>query len=356
MINKYLHLPEVKKVLPFIVDLAIPLTLVVILVILISATLKLFTNFKRAGLLNKANIILILFWFAVLLAIGGWSTTTSYCSACHVMRAEGMIWKGSSHAQAACYDCHSDKGALGLTYRKLAEFRMIYVTATGKYANPVRSSVPDSRCLSCHKDILKKTAVSKGIKIRHSDFAVKTWRCYECHITTAHGAAVPVTNPPVMTRCVTCHDGGRASAECETCHTDKDIKSKVKNWEPWKRSHGPDWQKGHGIGDSSICKVCHKPSFCSNCHVQMPHSGVFKERHGIEAKADGKQCLNCHTSSSCNSCHKSELPHPQAFKKEHPALVKKEGKKNCSACHTDRSCNDCHAMHFYHPDNKTSLK
>lgn len=354
MINKYLHLPQLNKVLPLILDLAIPITLVVLVVILISAILKLTGNIKRAGFLNKANLILIVFWFCILLLIGSWSTTASFCTSCHGVQAKGVLSLDYSHNKISCNECHRDKGALGKAFGKLSDARMILATGTGKYSKPIRSNVPDYRCLNCHSDILKKTITSKNIKVRHSDFT-NTWRCSECHSSSAHGADISGSNVSVMNKCITCHDDNKAASDCKTCHADSGIKAKVAEWEPWKKTHTPGSEKGHGMADQKFCKACHKASDCSNCHTQMPHSSNFRERHGVEAKKQDNDCLKCHSRNNCTNCHQTELPHPPAFKKDHPVFVKTKGSESCKSCHTDRSCNDCHALHLYHPDNKTRL-
>lgn len=347
MISK--NLPIIKKSLPILIDIIIPFAIVFFAALLILSVYRLIRNLMNSGYSSKANLVLIALWLGFLFFLTGWSSTSSSCASCHVMRSEGEIWRSSLHKGVDCYLCHRDSGLIAKVYRKVTEFRMLTVTATGNYLKPVRSHVPDRRCIKCHSDVLEELKISGGIKVRHSDFAVKSWKCTECHIQVAHGAAVPLQNPPIMTRCVTCHNGKKASAKCSKCHVDEDIKKKVYKWDPWQRAHGQNWEKGHGIVDSTVCVVCHKPSYCAKCHIQMPHPENFKELHGKETLKPSADCLQCHSQSACNSCHKVELPHPASFRKNHSAELKKTGLSECRRCHTENSCYQCHSNHELHP-------
>lgn len=338
------------KLLPAIVNIALLLGIIIAFVFLLKAVISLIKAIYLKGYLNRANIIVIAIFFIILSSIGVWTSTSGSCNSCHVMRSEGLIWKQSSHREVACVKCHRDPGAVSTLISKIRDFRMVVVTATSRYSKPIRSFVPDTRCIGCHRDILKKTIVSKNIKTRHKDFVGKVWKCVDCHIATAHGAAVPLQNPPIMTRCITCHDNKKASAKCSVCHTD-DIQASVKfkKWDPWQRAHGDSWQKLHGITDRTVCVICHKASFCSKCHIQMPHPSRFTELHGNEAKNKDNQCLKCHSQNSCSNCHQTQLPHPKQFSVSHKKETTRLGKEFCSKCHTERSCNDCHAYHQDHP-------
>lgn len=271
------------------------------------------------------------------------------------MKPEGLIWRQSAHRGIPCYKCHRDKGAIGAINAKLRTVRMIGITATGKYSKPIRSYVPDARCKPCHKYEIENVIIVNKIKVKHDDFVGKTWNCTDCHIATAHGAAAPLQNPPIMTRCIACHDGEKASSKCNTCHTDDIMSSvKFKKWDPWQRAHGQNWQKQHGVTDRTVCNVCHKKEFCSKCHIQMPHPEDFEEFHGKESDANGDTCLKCHTQNSCDACHKVEVPHSEKFKKRHASEVKLVGEQNCYRCHLEDNCEICHIYHKEHPKDKKS--
>jgi hypothetical protein len=339
------------KALPLLLNIILPVSIIIALVFLVKAVVILIKALRLNGYLNRANIILLALVFIFLGSIGVWTSTINSCSSCHLMRPEGQIWRKSSHRNISCYKCHRDPGAMSTVISKFRTVRMIAVTATDKFSKPMRSFVPDIRCLYCHKNILKGVNRSKNIKVRHKDFAGKIWKCVDCHIGVAHGAAVPLQNPPVMTRCVMCHDNRKASAKCGVCHTDDIQKTvKFKKWDPWQRAHGENGQKLHGTTDRTVCVVCHKRSFCSKCHIQMPHPASFKETHGKEAKLKDAKCMRCHSQNTCFSCHKLDLPHPKQFKVTHKTEVKNLGRRLCDGCHTERSCSDCHAYHEYHPE------
>ena len=75
---------------------------------------------------------------------------------------------------------------------------------------------------------------------------------------------------------------------------------------------------------SDVCSMCHRPSFCSDCHGvgvelkpsiknqtenyrRMPHRGDYLTRHRIDGRINPISCYRCHgnpkTSASCKPCH-----------------------------------------------------
>jgi hypothetical protein len=75
---------------------------------------------------------------------------------------------------------------------------------------------------------------------------------------------------------------------------------------------------------SNICYMCHRLSYCSDCHATrvelkpsiknqtdvqkwMPHRGDYLSRHMIDGRMDPVSCYRCHgnpkTSKTCKSCH-----------------------------------------------------
>jgi hypothetical protein len=75
---------------------------------------------------------------------------------------------------------------------------------------------------------------------------------------------------------------------------------------------------------SATCAVCHKESFCSDCHAHkeelkpsdkykssaertLPHRGDYLNQHRIDGKINPASCMKCHGRSNnerCGLCHK----------------------------------------------------
>lgn len=92
-------------------------------------------------------------------------------------------------------------------------------------------------------------------------------------------------------------------------------------------SHSKSFVENHRLyvgRDSRFCSVCHKESFCADCHTnkvemkpstkygyrpdrEMPHRGNFMTMHKIEGKLDPASCYSCHgraNNERCNTCHR----------------------------------------------------
>lgn len=125
-------------------------------------------------------------------------------------------------------------------------------------------------------------------------------------------------NPPLVHP----EEEGENLKYCTECHDDSDA------YIPYRRYvHTPVFMQTHRSVASQkveVCNMCHKPSFCSDCHGvwtelkpsiknqtdthrQMPHRGDYISRHRIDARIDPISCRNCHgnpkTSQTCRPCH-----------------------------------------------------
>jgi len=104
---------------------------------------------------------------------------------------------------------------------------------------------------------------------------------------------------------------------CSDCHTD------------WRTAmdHTSDYANTHRFyaeQQSETCKVCHKESFCSDCHAHreelkpsdkytdspertMPHRGDYINQHKIDGQLDPVSCMKCHgrtNNERCLQCHR----------------------------------------------------
>lgn len=104
---------------------------------------------------------------------------------------------------------------------------------------------------------------------------------------------------------------------CSDCHTD---------WRAALR-HTPDFSTRHKFYASQrkqACELCHKDSFCSDCHANkeemkpsdkdkdspertMPHRGDYLTLHRIDGRIDPASCFVCHgrqNNARCQVCHR----------------------------------------------------
>ena len=290
-----------------------------------------------------------------LLAIGSYQVSQpSFCAKCHVVKSEYKSWIESSHRQVGCLGCHQEPGVSGYVVQKIGYVREALLFATGNYSDRKQSIVPNRSCNRCHKDLSRQTVIRYGIKVKHQNFLEKGYRCTGCHNTIAHGDIVSVPKYPTMDKCVVCHDGREASAECELCHVSNVAKQvrqprrelvKIATEIPWH------------------CRGCHSPAVakkCIDCHgLEMPHSPEFmRGKHARLAFTQKSICVRCHSgkASSCNQCHDYPSPHgpERDWIRQHGPSAKKQvivqvewgGQESagCAGCHYKGTnmCNACH--------------
>ncbi len=126
---------------------------------------------------------------------------------------------------------------------------------------------------------------------------------YACAHTPSMGALHPVevTGLPM---CSDCHQDARGSLD-----------------------HTSDFTARHRFyaeQQSRTCTVCHKESFCSDCHAHndelkpsdkykdsvertLPHRGDYLNQHKIDGRINPASCMKCHGRSNnerCLVCHR----------------------------------------------------
>jgi hypothetical protein len=124
----------------------------------------------------------------------------------------------------------------------------------------------------------------------------------------AHTASIATVHPMEVTGFPLCSD----------CHTD------------WRAAldHTSDFSTRHRLlaqqHSRTTCIVCHKESFCSDCHAHkeelkpsdkyknsaerfLPHRGDYLNQHKIDGRINPASCMKCHGRSNnerCKACHK----------------------------------------------------
>lgn len=257
------------------------------------------------------------------------------------------------------------------------------------------STASDS-CNVCHQDPDNAVAFEnpkRDIKFNHKHHVEnEKLECQKCHIgidKVNYSIRAPHALPEMST-CMSCHDGVRASDQCEFCHTQVDKLRPL--------SHTPDWRRMHRTsvrsGDVS-CQQCHDDTYCQQCHdlpnaveshkkstdhyapfspvisgkgsniLSKVHDLNYRYTHAIDARGKVQDCETCHeTSTFCNKCHEYERSFMDQKPKWHSgpdwgalagavgsgggmhARMAKKDIGQCAACHDeqgeDPTCLLCH--------------
>jgi len=400
-------------------------------------------------LLVVLPILLVVFAVASL-AAASYTERSSFCvSACHEMNPYGVTWKTSVHRNVACVKCHIKPGFVSLVKAKGSALREVYVHFAGEVKAPiaVTEHVPSSTCREsgCHsrnaaydRVVLRTTTTlagsgsgggSPGALASPAPAATALLvaagaspqaaapaspappvvfshdrhtgvQCIECHDRVVHRVVPGRTyvDPRSMTFCMTCHDGKRAAATCQTCHappheargacTDCHVSGTWASDFKHPVALGPSHQalvceKCHtqstpqAMGFASGCVSCHAKrhatvsiTLCAKCHVPTHFKpSTFKHpRSGCESchkppHPDRGTCLRCHTLKSWAN----RLGHPFPLAGTHTSFVCEKCHTkgisapglDCSSCHRPPhssygNCLRCHTMtsfasHFSHP-------
>lgn len=282
------------------------------------------------------------------LAVGVVAVRPIECGRCHDQARFVKATQSASHSGIPCRSCHVPATASG---RTTFAFRQLFGMAVPlvPVGDRIVSAVPDSRCLGCHKKVMDSTSASRGYRIAHK-FCAAEAVCSDCHSSVAHGSQTSWTRTAQMETCVRCHQERSATLSCSACHDEKQESERI-GASAWRITHGPDWRKTHGAGDTDTCTMCHERDKCAACHlIPLPHPRDFVSEHaGLAAdpKIRSKSCSVCHKQSFCDDCHGVTMPHTKAFTERHPKLVGREGDKRCMKCHTREDCETCHYKHVH---------
>ncbi|MCI4625627.1 MAG: hypothetical protein L3V56_06670 [Candidatus Magnetoovum sp. WYHC-5] len=112
---------------------------------------------------------------------------------------------------------------------------------------------------------------------------------------------------------------------CTDCHQKEEEKVGGKPFKTY--NHSGDYIKRHQYyaeQGSKVCQICHKTSFCTNCHAYkeelmpstkdsikperwLPHRNNYIFTHRIDGAIDPSKCFPCHgrqNNQRCKQCHK----------------------------------------------------
>lgn len=291
----------------------------------------------KEELIKRATITgIILVVFLVMMNVG--ASQPTLCARCHATENSHAEWQKSTHRDVGCLSCHYEPGVFGYIIGNITgvEHLLAHFFKGDKLSG---STVSNSSCLQCHRDIFDRTVEDeREIRVRHKDLVTGGFTCVGCHPNVAHKAKTGKTF--AMNSCTSCHNSKMASAKCNTCHQ-QDIAYK-----PGRTL--TDWPKVKDIGIT--CTGCHNTDTtqrCVNCHgLSLPHTAEFKKHHPMQAEALNGLCYKCHwekmTENRMCGCHSEGEIHglPDKWYYEHRTVAKNNG-AGCN-CHGLNFCGRCH--------------
>lgn len=267
---------------------------------------------------------------------------SEHCGGCHAVAPAVEAWRADAHAEVSCYGCHARAGVFGAVEASLGGALSLLSDSA---AQPL---VATQRCLRCHESISRGSLVAGGIRVRHAELIQGGADCGWCHEAIGHagrGAPDPTaadTAPirrSVMTRCLRCHDGSTASAECVTCHVDG------------SPSDAAEARQAAGRSEIAMtCNGCHTKATaarCIECHgLEMPHGADFMRRHAGLSANEPDMCAKCHEQAAAAQpcgCHEEANEHGtySEWFPRHGQFALKDGQGGCR-CHDAAFCQNCH--------------
>lgn len=176
------------------------------------------TSTRKANWQRQVVIIAGLVIFFLILVVGAveYTSRTQFCSSCHEMKAaytgwekgiHGVRWENDKRKEIHCYGCHTDKGLVATVKTKLNGLKEVYIHFTQEVdMDKVQTSVPDRRCLECHKDDVQENQQNpdkQHIVDFHKQHQNLGFTCMDCHRGVGHSQQ---------------RFDGFTKESCKTCH------------------------------------------------------------------------------------------------------------------------------------------
>ncbi len=302
-------------------------------------------------------------------------------------RSEIIKFSHSLHAELGlgCLDCHSTA-----PQSRLSSDNLLAMKADCANCHDVTTD-----CLLCHISETVHLPLQNpprdmyfNHEIHYEELGIS---CETCHRNVDQVDFAGSEQMPVKADCMSCHDGGQASMDCESCHmTTKTLLPATHMAANFEREHKRFVRAG---AMQAECASCHMTSFCQDCHdaagitssslgpirsaplyspegagkkatsAQRVHDLNYRFTHAMDARSKRSQCQTCHSVESfCADCHvEGGGVALGGFKPEshrQPGFVMLSGSggrhaelgrrdlENCMTCHdlhgSDPSCILCH--------------
>lgn len=275
----------------------------------------LYTNRWNANLRPRFFIIVLSilgFFFVMVLGVGKYSTSPSFCNSCHIMEPYYAAWEKSKHKHVACVDCHYPPGTpRTILWKKFQAVSQIVRYVTRTYSSKPFAEIEDTSCLrsGCHSTrLLKGRFISeKGIKFDHAAHLLeekneRQLKCVTCHSQVVVGKHVEVT----YDSCYLCHFKGRGTDRelrplggCLGCHELPEKSFKLGNMTfnhkkfvidkgvACNDCHGEVVQ-GNGEAPQDRCFACH------NQPEKLVRYGDIQFIHENHVTKHNVACFHCH--------------------------------------------------------------
>jgi|Deesub1362A_J573_1020465.scaffolds.fasta_scaffold00432_4 hypothetical protein len=207
-------------------------------------------------------------------------------------------------------------------------------------------------CIPCHKDL--DTFKNEFLIFKHNVHLEKGYDCSACHQEKAHQP--DKVSRPKMEVCYSCHAQPHlnlkkriiATEDCYACHPRGKMRLPQDHTYLFRtKEHG-----SYAKRNLSYCYMCHKESFCQNCHLRervIPDDHKVKDwknTHGKEKYSRVSACTPCHSQKKfCYNCHPVKMPHPLNWLLAH-GEAGRVSIDVCRTCHRQRGLDDyCQSCH-----------
>ncbi len=329
----------------------------------------------------------LILMFTLVLIFSSYNTATLQADKKQQDRSEIIKFSHRVHAELLieCVDCHSAAPTSTTSQDNLLAMKSDCALC---------HDVTDD-CALCHFEdtYVKFKKTEPDMYFNHQLHYEKLGiSCQTCHANIEEADYATADHMPVKADCMSCHDGGQASMDCESCHMDtKTLMPASHMVANFEREHKRVVRAG---AFEAECASCHMQTFCQDCHetagllilgpgfTRSPmyspeaagkgtissdrvHDPNYKYTHGLDARSKRTQCQTCHeVETFCADCHiEGAGIAPGAFKPashDQPGFVMLTGTggrhaqlarrdiENCMTCHDlqgrDPSCMICHAQ------------
>jgi hypothetical protein len=191
--------------------------------------------------------------------------------------------------------------------------------------------------------------------------------CLACHGAMVHPEqAAAGTGMPNHALCFECHDGTKATDECESCHAglhESRLNGLLRDPAAFKPiDHHPGFVRNHQFQSELVgtrCESCHpSENYCAGCHQGdnvdfLVHDRNWLQTHPLSAGKDLVECQTCHSLNTfCSDCHETEGVEPGSHLAGEWAggvnLHAQMGRRDmeyCASCHDVEAlfiCSRCH--------------
>lgn len=267
------------------------------------------------------------------------------CLVCHG-GAVAQAAESGPHADVPCVQCHRDSDVFGVLDFRARMGRMLVRAPLG--ASGPAKAIPVDRCMHCHEQLLDETVATADFRMSHREPVEARMACTDCHSESMHPGIRMTGGRVEMAECLRCHAVSAKTMDCDLCHVQSVARARRVSTGSFGKTHGPDWQRMHGMGDLNTCAACHSATRCQSCHgTAIPHEPQWLNMHGTRAMAEDTSCLRCHTSAFCDRCHQFPMPHPDDFRQQHQTAARTMEDARCVKCHGVETCHGCHAKHTH---------